>query len=102
MNDPTPPNPDAPRARLNRLGGAVAALCRGLIESLPGQLLMLTVGLIAIGVVLVYFPASAAYRLQWMMGRAAAAHLAALWARMRSGHCWRALTRSPCRVCAMA
>ncbi|WP_417477969.1 sensor histidine kinase [Maricaulis sp.] len=85
MNDPAPPIPDAKRDPLNRLGGAVAVLCRGLTESLPGQLLMLTVGLIAIGVVLVYFPASASYRLQWMVGRAEAAHLAALAADVAPG-----------------
>jgi len=84
--DETPPHlPDTPPRPLNRLGGAVAALCRGLIESLPGQLLMLTVGLIAIGVVLVYFPASAGFRLQWMMDRAEAAHLAALAADVAPG-----------------
>ncbi|MBR9826001.1 MAG: HAMP domain-containing histidine kinase [Alphaproteobacteria bacterium] len=53
-------------------------LGRGLFESLPGQLLMLVVGFIAIGMVLVYFPAVSAYRYQWMMDRAEAAHLAAL------------------------
>jgi signal transduction histidine kinase len=70
---------------LTRFGQAFAAVCRGLIESLPGQLLMLTVGFIAIGVVLVYFPASASFRLQWMMDRAEAAHLAALAADVAPG-----------------
>lgn len=68
-----------------RIGQTVAVVCRGLIESLPGQLLMLTIGLMAIGVVLVYFPATAGYRLQWMMGRAEAAHLAALAADVAPG-----------------
>ncbi len=53
-------------------------LARALFESLPGQLLMLIVAFVAIGLVLVYFPAVTAYRLQWMEDRAEAAHLAAL------------------------
>ena len=83
VETPTPLH--ARRGRLTRMGGAIAAVCRGLIESLPGQLLMLTVGFIAIGVVLVYFPASAGFRLQWMMDRAEAAHLAALAADVAPG-----------------
>lgn len=81
----TPTCSNAPRGTLTRLGEAMAALCRGLVESLPGQLLMLTVGLIAIGVVLVYFPASSGFRVQWMMDRAEAAHLAALAADVAPG-----------------
>lgn len=81
----TPTPSSAPRGALTGLGQAIATLCRGLIESLPGQLLMLTVGFIAIGVVLVYFPASAGFRLQWMMDRAEAAHLAALAADVAPG-----------------
>ncbi|WP_417498244.1 ATP-binding protein [Maricaulis sp.] len=81
----TSPPPAAPTGALPRMLRAIAAVCRGMIESLPGQLLMLTVGFIAIGVVLVYFPASAGYRLQWMMDRAEAAHLAALAADVAPG-----------------
>lgn len=61
------------------------AVCRGLLESLPGQLLMLTFGLIAISVAVVYFPAAANYRVQWMMDRAQTAHLAALAADVAPG-----------------
>lgn len=46
--------------------------------NLPGQLLALIIGLVVAALVLVYFPAAAAYRLQWMQDRAEAAHLAAL------------------------
>jgi signal transduction histidine kinase len=56
-----------------------------LIDSLPGQLLMVTVGLIAAGVALVYFPAAAGFRHQWMSDRAEAAHLAALAADVAPG-----------------
>jgi signal transduction histidine kinase len=56
-----------------------------LVDSLPGQLLMVTIGLIALGVVLVYFPAAASFRVQWMSDRAEAAHLAALAADVAPG-----------------
>lgn len=56
-----------------------------LIDSLPGQLLMVTMGLIFAGVVLVYFPAAASFRMQWMSDRAEAAHLAALAADVAPG-----------------
>jgi len=56
-----------------------------LIDSLPGQLLMVTLGLIAVGVALVYFPAAAGFRHQWMSDRAEAAHLAALAADVAPG-----------------
>lgn len=46
--------------------------------NLPGQLLAMIIGLVVTALVLVYFPAAAAYRLQWMQDRAEAAHLAAL------------------------
>tara|TARA_R110000868_G_scaffold53744_6_gene168634 strand:- start:29391 stop:30857 length:1467 start_codon:yes stop_codon:yes gene_type:complete len=84
MTETASPN-DSPTSAWARFGQTVVAICRGLIESLAGQLLMLTVGMIAIGVVLVYFPASANFRLQWMMGRAEAAHLAALAADVAPG-----------------
>lgn len=56
-----------------------------LIDSLPGQLLMVTLGMIAVGVALVYFPAAADFRHQWMSDRAEAAHLAALAADVAPG-----------------
>ncbi|GLK52041.1 sensor histidine kinase [Maricaulis virginensis] len=58
---------------------------RPLIDSLPGQLLMVTLGLIAAGVALIYFPAAAGFRMQWMSDRAEAAHLAALAADVAPG-----------------
>jgi signal transduction histidine kinase len=70
---------------LGRIGKAVSAVCRGLIESLPGQLLMLMVGFMAIAVVVAYFPTAANFRLQWMMDRAQSAHLAALAADVAEG-----------------
>ncbi len=75
MDEIQAPKTDQPR---NGVMMRVRRLCRGLFESLPGQLLMLVVGFITVGMVLVYFPAVSAYRYQWMMDRAEAAHLAAL------------------------
>jgi len=46
---------------------------------------MVTLGLVAVGLVLVYFPAAASFRLQWMTDRAEAAHLAALAADVAPG-----------------
>ncbi|WP_203291710.1 sensor histidine kinase [Maricaulis parjimensis] len=56
-----------------------------LIDSLPGQLFMVTVGLVFAGVALVFFPAAASFRVQWMSDRAEAAHLAALAADVAPG-----------------
>jgi signal transduction histidine kinase len=56
----------------------LTGICRGLIESLPGHLLMLTVGFILVGVVLAYLPAASSFRTQWMTDRAESAHLASL------------------------
>ena len=56
-----------------------------LVDSLPGQLLMVTLGLIGLGVVLLYFPAAASFRMQWMSDRAEVAHLAALAADVAPG-----------------
>jgi signal transduction histidine kinase len=56
-----------------------------LVDSLPGQLLLVTMGLIFAGLALVYFPATASFRLQWMSDRAEAAHLAALAADVAPG-----------------
>lgn len=49
-----------------------------LVDSLPGQLFLVTIGLVFTGVALFFFPAAASFRLQWMSDRAEAAHLAAL------------------------
>ena len=61
-----------------RIRTATVAAMRGLFESLPGQLLMVTVGFALVGLALVYFPAASAFRTQWMLDRAEAAHIAAL------------------------
>lgn len=85
MSTPTDLPPTSSPGALAQVGEAVRAVCRGLLESLPGQLLMLTGGLIAISVAVVYFPAAANYRVQWMMDRAQNAHLAALAADVAPG-----------------
>lgn len=72
--------PSSPRRRdlLRRSLDAGGRLFRTSHLNLPGQLLALIVALAIVALVLVYFPAAAAYRLQWMEDRAEAAHLAAL------------------------
>jgi signal transduction histidine kinase len=77
--------PDVQPGAFGRVGSAVGVVSRGLLESLPGQLLMLTVGFVALGLILVYFPAAANFRVQWMTDRAEAAHLAALAADVAPG-----------------
>jgi signal transduction histidine kinase len=77
--------PAVQASAIARVGDAVRVVCRGLLESLPGQLLLLTVGFVAISLVLVYFPAAASFRVQWMTDRAEAAHLAALAADVAPG-----------------
>ncbi|WP_297736728.1 HAMP domain-containing sensor histidine kinase [uncultured Maricaulis sp.] len=57
----------------------------GVFDNLRAQLLMVTLGLVTVGLVLVYFPAAASFRLQWMTDRAEAAHLAALAADVAPG-----------------
>ncbi|WP_291841824.1 HAMP domain-containing sensor histidine kinase [Maricaulis sp.] len=57
----------------------------GVFDNLRAQLLMVTLGLVTAGLVLVYFPAAASFRLQWMTDRAEAAHLAALAADVAPG-----------------
>ena len=71
------PDPDTPETAASASRGR-RGLVGAVVDSLPGQLLMVTIGVIAIGVALVYFPAAAGFRLQWMTDRAEAAHLAAL------------------------
>ena len=66
------------RDLLRRTLDAGGRLFRTSHLNLPGQLLALIVALAIVALVLVYFPAAAAYRLQWMEDRAEAAHLAAL------------------------
>lgn len=79
-------SPNAPKAGpFERIRSAFLSVCRGLIDSLPGQLLMLTIGLSAVGVAMVYFPAAANFRVQWMVDRAQAAHLAAMAADVAPG-----------------
>jgi len=78
MSIETKPSPPSSTGAFAQVNQAVRAVCRGLLESLPGQLFMLTVGFIALAVLLVYFPAAASFRTQWMTDRAEAAHLAAL------------------------
>jgi len=63
---------------LPRALGAVKALCRGLLDSLPGQLLMVIVSLSAFGLVLMYFPAMAVHRLDWMEREVELAYRASL------------------------
>jgi signal transduction histidine kinase len=78
MSTDLPPSGDEPaRSTIAPLTGA--------LDNLRAQLLMVTVGLIAAGLVLVYFPAAASFRLQWMTDRAEAAHLAALAADVARG-----------------
>ncbi|MHA6287461.1 sensor histidine kinase [Maricaulis sp. CAU 1757] len=74
------PGEPTPRRQRRRPG-----LIGQILDSLPGQLLMVTVGLIALGLVLVYFPATASFRVQWMTERTEAAHLAALAADVAPG-----------------
>ncbi|RKR03830.1 sensor histidine kinase [Maricaulis maris] len=62
-----------------------AAPLVGVLDNLRAQLLMVTLGLVTVGLVLVYFPAAASFRLQWMTDRAEAAHLAALAADVAPG-----------------
>jgi len=73
------PTPSEASARLD------AAPFVGALDNLRAQLLMVTLGLVAVGLVLVYFPAAASFRLQWMTDRAEAAHLAALAADVAPG-----------------
>ena len=75
--DPSPSDDDAHRPLYAPLAGVLA--------NLRAQLLMVTLSLIAAGLVLVYFPAAASFRLQWMTDRAEAAHLAALAADVARG-----------------
>jgi len=72
------PSQSSSSSVLTRLMKAFQVFCRGMLESLPGQLFMLTIVLVAVSVVLVYFPAVSNFRVQWMKDRAESAYLAAL------------------------
>ena len=80
----TDPNPSSPADPADGLAPSRSGI-GGIVDSLAGQLLMVTLGLIALGVVLFYFPAAAGFRMQWMSDRAEAAHLAALAADVAPG-----------------
>ena len=66
MKSSEPSQSGADDGVVQRARRAVTALCRALLDSLPGQLLMVIVSLTAFGLVLVYFPAMAVHRLDWM------------------------------------
>ena len=54
------PDPDTPETAASASRGR-RGLVGAVVDSLPGQLLMVTIGVIAIGVALVYFPAAAGF-----------------------------------------
>lgn len=68
------------------LAKALRSTFRAAFESLAGQLLWVTLGFLAVGLILVYFMTAAVYRQQWMMERIEAAHLTALAADLAPGN----------------
>lgn len=78
MKSSEPSQSGADDGVVQRAGRAVTALCRALLDSLPGQLLMVIVSLTAFGLVLVYFPAMAVHRLDWMEREVELAYRASL------------------------
>ncbi|WP_300527266.1 HAMP domain-containing sensor histidine kinase [Maricaulis sp.] len=78
MNANPSSDPGAAPGVLRRTARAFTGLFRALFESLPGQLLVIIVVMSALGLVLVYFPAMASHRLDWMERQVELAYRASL------------------------
>ncbi|WP_169336692.1 sensor histidine kinase [Woodsholea maritima] len=65
------------QARTGLIGRAWHGLGRAL-SSLPGKLLLLTIFFVMLAQVMIFIPSAASFRIRWLEGRAADAHLAIL------------------------
>lgn len=80
MKDPSPPLRAAQRLR-----NVVTGVCRATIESLPGRLLLFTLGFVMLAQMLIFLPLAAQFRTNWLSDQAETAFIAALAADVARG-----------------
>lgn len=80
MNEQPPP----PRAA-QRIVSVVIGVCRATVESLPGRLLLFTLGFVMLAQLLIFLPLAAQFRTNWLSDQAETAFIAALAADVAQG-----------------
>jgi len=77
----TPPPPNAGQRILN----VVIGVCRATVESLPGRLLLFTLGFVMLAQLLIFLPLAAQFRTNWLSDQAETAFIATLAADVAQG-----------------
>jgi signal transduction histidine kinase len=77
----TPPPPPVTQ----RFVRVVVGICRATVESLPGRLLLFTLGFVMLAQLLIFLPLAAQFRTNWLSDQAETAFIAALAADVAAG-----------------
>ncbi|MBI1235122.1 MAG: HAMP domain-containing protein [Alphaproteobacteria bacterium] len=74
-----------PLRAAQRLRNVVIGVCRATVESLPGRLLLFTLGFVMLAQMLIFLPLAAQFRTNWLSDQAETAFIAALAADVARG-----------------